>query len=90
MLVPPEAHQHGVTWAFYVIAPLILCGVVASLWLIVRGAIGVFGQTGSSERFSTIPSPTGSSSRTAAAKRQHRILKRGTPPGARAAPPLLR
>jgi hypothetical protein len=50
-----EAHQcSGGTWAFYVIAPLILCGVVASLWLIVTGAMGVFGQTPRGERLSTI------------------------------------
>jgi hypothetical protein len=35
-----ESHQYGGgTWAFYVIAPVILCGVVACLWWIVRGAI---------------------------------------------------
>jgi hypothetical protein len=72
MLVPPEAHQYGGTWAFYVIAPLILCGVVASLWLIVKGAIGVFGQTPRGQRLSMIPSTIGSSSRTAAAKRSYR------------------
>ena len=44
MLVP-ELHQYGGTWVFYVIAPIILCGVVASLWWIVKGAIGVFGRT---------------------------------------------
>ena len=71
MLVP-EAHQYGGTWAFYVIAPLILCGVVAFLWLIVKGAIGVFGQKPRGERLSTIPSTTRSSSRTAAAKRRDR------------------
>jgi hypothetical protein len=37
--------QYGGTWAFYVIAPVILCGVVACLWWIVKGAIGVFAQT---------------------------------------------
>ena len=63
-----EPYQYGGTWAFYVIAPLILCGVVASLWLIVKGAIGVFGQMPRGERLSTIPSTTGPSSRTAAAK----------------------
>jgi hypothetical protein len=89
MLVPPEAHHIGGTWAFYVIAPLILCGVVASLWLIVKGAIGVFGQTPRGERFSTIPSTKGSSSQTAAAKRHYRTLKGGRPPGEGAAPPLL-
>ena len=67
MLVP-EAHPYGGgTWAFYVIAPLILCGVVASFWLIVKGAIGVFAPTPCGERLSTIPWTTGSSSRTAAA-----------------------
>ena len=66
MLVP-EVHQYGGTWVLYVLAPVILCGIVASLWLIVKGAIGVFGQTGRGERLSTIPSTTGSSSRTAAA-----------------------
>ena len=39
-----ETHQYGGTWVFYVIAPVILCGVVACLWWIVKGAIGVFGQ----------------------------------------------
>jgi hypothetical protein len=63
MLVP-EAHQYGGTWVFYVIAPLILCGVVACLWLIVKGAIVVFGPTPRGERLSTIPSTIGSSSRT--------------------------
>lgn len=46
----PEPHQYGVTWAFYVVAAVVLCGFVASLWLIVKGAIGVFGQTRGSER----------------------------------------
>jgi hypothetical protein len=40
-----ELHHYGGTWVFYVIAPIILCGAVACLWWIVRGAIGVFGQT---------------------------------------------
>ena len=75
MLVP-EAHPYGGgTWAFYVIAPLILCGVVASLWWIVKGAIGVLGQTPRDERLSTIPSMTGSSSRTAAAKRRYPYIE---------------
>ena len=43
MLVP-EIHQYGGSWIMYVIVPVILFGIVASLWLIVRGAIGVFGQ----------------------------------------------
>ena len=89
MLVP-EAHHYGGTWAFYVIAPVILCGVVASLWLIVKGAIGVFGQMPRGERLPTIPSTTGSSSRTAAAKGRYHTLKGGTPAGKGAAPPLLR
>jgi len=89
MLVP-ETHQHVGTWALYVIAPLILCGFVASLWLIVKGAIGVFGQTPRGEGVSTIPSTTGSSFRRAAEGRRYRRLKGGTPPGERAAPPLLR
>jgi hypothetical protein len=38
-------HQYGGTWVVYVIAPIILCGVVACLSWIVKGAIGVFGQT---------------------------------------------
>jgi hypothetical protein len=59
MLVPAEAHQYGGTWVFYVIVPLMLCGVVASLWLIVKGAIGVFGRTPLGERLSTIPSGPG-------------------------------
>jgi hypothetical protein len=42
MLVP-ESHQYGGAWVFYVIAPIILFGFVASLWWIVRGAIAVFG-----------------------------------------------
>ena len=37
--------QYGGTWVFYVIAPAILCGVVACLWWIVKGSIGVFAQT---------------------------------------------
>ena len=53
-----EAHQYGGTWIFYVIAPVILCGVVASLWLIVKGAIGVFGQAPRGEHLSRIPSTT--------------------------------
>jgi hypothetical protein len=40
-----EAHHYGGTWLFYVIAPVVLCGAVASLWWIVKGAIGIFGQT---------------------------------------------
>src|SRR6516225_14756 len=80
MLVP-EVHQYGGTWVLYVLAPVILFGVVASLWLIVKGAIGVFGQTPRGERLSTIPSTTGSSSRTVAAKRRYHILKGVTPPG---------
>jgi hypothetical protein len=39
------AHRYGGTWVLYVLAPLVLCGVVACLWWIVKGAIGVFGQT---------------------------------------------
>ena len=88
MLVPAEAHQYGGTWVFYVLVPLILCGVVASLWLIVRGAIGILGSTPRGERLS-IPSTTAPSSRAAAAKR-NRTLKGGTPQGEGAAPPLLR
>ena len=42
MLVP-EVHPYGGTWLFYVIAPVVLCGFVTSLWWIVKGAIGVFG-----------------------------------------------
>jgi hypothetical protein len=85
MLVP-EAHHYGGTWAFYVIAPVILCGVVASLWLIVKGAIGVFGQMPRGERLSTIPSTTGSSSRTVAAKRRYRTLRGRTSPSEGASP----
>ena len=76
VLVPSEVHPYGGTWALYMIAPVILCGVVASLWLIVKGAIGVFGWTPRGERVSTIPSTTGSSSRTAAAKRGHQKVMR--------------
>lgn len=76
MLVP-EIHPYGETWVFYVITPVILCGVVACLWWIVKGAAGVFGQTPRGERLSTIPSTTGSSSRTAAAKRRAWKLDRG-------------
>jgi hypothetical protein len=39
------APQNGGAWVFYVIAPVILCGVVTCLWWIVKGAIGLFGQT---------------------------------------------
>jgi hypothetical protein len=38
-----QSHQSGGTWVFYVIAPIILLGVVACLWWFVRGAIAVFG-----------------------------------------------
>jgi hypothetical protein len=38
-----EAHHCGGTWVLYVIAPVMLCGVVGCLWWIVKGAIGVFG-----------------------------------------------
>jgi hypothetical protein len=78
MLVP-EAHPYGGTWAFYVIAPVILCGVVACLWWIVKGAIGVLRAEPRGERLSTIPSTTGSSSRTAAAKRRFWKLHRSGP-----------
>jgi hypothetical protein len=88
MLVPPEAHHIGGTWALYVIAPLLLCGVVASLWLIVRGLIGVLGETPRDERLSTIPSTTRLSARIAAAR--HLTLTGRPPPGAGVAPPLLR
>ena len=70
MLVP-EVHQHvGTwgTWALYVFAPLLLCGIVASLWLIVKGAIGVLRAEPRGERLSTIPSTPGSSSGRAAQK----------------------
>jgi hypothetical protein len=43
MLVEP--HHYGGAWVFYVIAPLILCGVVVCLWWIARGVIAVFDQT---------------------------------------------
>ena len=43
MLIP-EVHKGG-TWIFYVIAPVILCGFVFSLWWIIKGALGVFGRT---------------------------------------------
>jgi hypothetical protein len=33
------------SWLFYVIVSGTLCGTAASLWLIVRGALGVFGRT---------------------------------------------
>ena len=39
------SHQREGTWLFYVIAPIMLCGVVACLWWIVKGAIGTFGRT---------------------------------------------
>ena len=44
-MLPEIARQHGGTWVVYVIAPVVLCGVVACLWWIVKGAIGLFGQT---------------------------------------------
>jgi len=40
-----ETHQYGGTWVLYVIAPTILFGVIACVRWIVKGAIGVFGQT---------------------------------------------
>jgi hypothetical protein len=33
-----ESHQYGGTWVFYVIAPVILFGIVACLWWIVKGS----------------------------------------------------
>jgi hypothetical protein len=38
-----QPHQYGGTWVFYVIAPIMFFGLLACLWWIVRGAIGVFG-----------------------------------------------
>lgn len=89
MLVPAEPHQYGGTWVLYAIMPLILCCLVASFWLIVKGAIGVFGRPPRGEPLSTIPANTESSSRTAAEKR-YRTVKRRTPQGERAAPALAR
>src|SRR5215469_2334757 len=40
-----DAHRYGGAWVFYLIAPVMLCGVLFCLWLIIRGALGVFGQT---------------------------------------------
>ena len=39
------------SWLFYVIGPGLVGGLAASLWLIVRGALGVFG--GGSDRTAT-------------------------------------
>jgi len=39
-----EPHNYGNSWIFYVIVPIIFFGIVAGLWLIVRGAIGLLGQ----------------------------------------------
>ena len=44
-MIPAIPHGYGNTWVFYVIAPVIFSGMVAGLWLIVRGAIGLLGQT---------------------------------------------
>jgi hypothetical protein len=38
-------HNYGNSWVFFVIVPIILFGFLACLWLIVRGAIGLFGET---------------------------------------------
>jgi hypothetical protein len=79
MLVP-EVHQYGGTgtWLFYVIVPVVLCGVVACLWWIVKGAIGAFGRH-AAKRLSTIPSTAGLSSETAVVKRALAYI---TPPAA--------
>jgi hypothetical protein len=44
-MLPEVTRQNEGTWEVYVIAPVIVCGVVASFWWIVKGAIGVFGHT---------------------------------------------
>jgi hypothetical protein len=38
-------HDYGSTWVFYVIVPVILSGIVAGMWLMVRGAIGLLDRT---------------------------------------------
>jgi hypothetical protein len=41
-----DMHKPGGNWAFYVIVPMMFSGTLASLWLIVKGAMGLFGHTG--------------------------------------------
>jgi hypothetical protein len=38
-------HDYGNTWVVYLLVPLIVSGILAGLWLIVQGAIGLFGPT---------------------------------------------
>jgi hypothetical protein len=38
-------HDYGNAWVFYLIAPVILSGILAGMWLIVRGAIGLLEHT---------------------------------------------
>lgn len=45
----PHTGSRG-SWQFCVIVPVLVCGTVASLWQIVRGALGVFGRTGPKAR----------------------------------------
>jgi hypothetical protein len=35
-------HSYGDNWVFYVIAPLIFAGIMAGLWMIIKGASGLF------------------------------------------------
>jgi hypothetical protein len=37
-------HDYGNSWVFFVIVPIMLVGFVGCLWLIVKGATGLFGQ----------------------------------------------
>jgi hypothetical protein len=41
--VSVDMHGSRGSWLFYVIAPGLLVGIAASVWLIVRGAWGLFG-----------------------------------------------
>jgi hypothetical protein len=44
-MIPAIPHDYGNAWMFYVIVPVISFGIVAGLWLIVSGAVGLLGQT---------------------------------------------
>jgi hypothetical protein len=71
-------HNYGNSWVFFVIVPVILCGFLACLWLIVRGAIGLLGQTQSEghHRRCAAPQsiPTGGTQQYGV--RPHELLKR--------------
>ena len=40
-----DMHGPQGNWPFYVIVPGMVSGVVGSFWLIIKGALGLFGRT---------------------------------------------